>query len=196
MNIKMMKIEKIMQRIYELADNDLLVTDAKTGLNDFTMNEHYVQKLENLSKKVYKLGDEISKKAASLQEKIDAAVDQKQSMQDVSFIEEVTDWSEKCDEAQRQNKIVRFKRSNELRIKREILDSSDEEPNDQNDFAGDYDGHFNYSKANKNDPEAHSFTCDVCSKVFRDYNNLRNHDTHHKMEFYRCMMCLKVFRSL
>ena len=39
----MMKIEKIMKRIYELADNDLLVTDARTGLNDFSMNEHYVQ---------------------------------------------------------------------------------------------------------------------------------------------------------
>ena len=58
----MAKIDQILKRIYEIADNDLLVTEAKSGLNDFSMNMAYIKKLENLSKKLYKLGDEIAKK--------------------------------------------------------------------------------------------------------------------------------------
>ena len=195
-NIKMAKIDQIMKRIYELADNDLLVTDAKSGLNDFSMNMAYVKKLENLSKKLYKLGDEIAKKSAVLQEKIDEAVDRKDNMREIIFIEEITDWSQKSNEAQNQTKIERFKRSDEYRIKQETLDSSDDDIEPDTNFQGDPDAHFTYSKVNENDSECHSYKCDLCDDVFRDYNDLRNHDSHHKVEFFRCMICLKVFRSL
>ena len=39
----MAKIDQILKRIYDIADNDLLVTDAKSGLNDFSMNMAYVK---------------------------------------------------------------------------------------------------------------------------------------------------------
>ena len=33
-------------------------------------------------------------------------------------------------------------------------------------------------------------------KIFRDTNELRNHDCNHKMEFFQCLMCFLVFRSI
>ena len=61
---------------------------------------------------------------------------------------------------------------------------------------GDPDGHFMFPKVNENNPAAHNFKCKICKKVFRDSNDLRNHDTQHKMEFYHCLVCAQVFRSL
>ena len=63
-------------------------------------------------------------------------------------------------------------------------------------FSGEPDGHFQYLKQNENDAAAHNFICDLCQNVFRDTNKLQNHEASHSMEFYRCMQCLKVFRSV
>ena len=116
----------------------------------------------------------------------------------------------KCDKALRQTKITDFKSSEDFRIPTEWLDTSDEEeeleptengkkknqlkkPEQQ---LGEPDGHFMFSKTNENDPESHSFMCKHCKKTFRDRNDLRNHSGHHKMEFYTCLLCAKVFRSI
>ena len=58
------------------------------------------------------------------------------------------------------------------------------------------DGKFQYPKQNKNPAECHNFSCEECCSVFRDENELQNHDSNHKMEFYRCLQCLKIFRSM
>ena len=63
-------------------------------------------------------------------------------------------------------------------------------------FAGELDGHFAYPKVNENAPELHHFNCETCKKVFRDRNELRNHDCNHKIEFYTCMICFQIFRSI
>ena len=60
----------------------------------------------------------------------------------------------------------------------------------------DPDKHFIYPKDNENDAEKHNFVCKLCSKIFRDINDLRNHDTAHRMEFYRCLLCARIFRSM
>ena len=105
------------------------------------------------------------------------------------------DWSKKCDKAQAQQKIKRFQRSEEFRIKVEHLDSSDDDQ-DQVPESGEIDGKFQFPKQNENPAECHNFSCEECCSIFRDENELRNHDSNHKIEFYRCMQCLKVYRSI
>ena len=58
------------------------------------------------------------------------------------------------------------------------------------------DGKFTYAKKNENPPECHNFSCEECWSVFRDESELRNHDSNHKMEFYRCLQCMKIFCSM
>ena len=63
-------------------------------------------------------------------------------------------------------------------------------------YSGEPDGHFTYPKTNEHPVETHMFICQICKAVFRDQNELRNHDASHKMEFYQCMLCYKYLRSL
>ena len=120
-------------------------------------------------------------------------MDTKENLREIIYAGEVLDWSKKCTIAQEQTKIKRFKCSQEFNVKVEHLDSSDD---DETPEPGKIDGKFQYPKQNENPPECHNFSCEECCSVFRDENELRNHDSNHKMEFYRCMQCLKIFRSM
>ena len=124
----------------------------------------------------------------------------------MQYVGEVLEYSQQCELIKKQNKRPqRFKASGKFRIKRETPDSSDDEDEEpptkkskpsKEYFSADMDGHFQFPKNNKNDPAAHHFICDICDSVFRDTNELRNHLSNHSMEFYRCLKCLKVFRSV
>ena len=147
-------------------------------------------------------------KAEAIRQKIDEAVENKAQLQDCVYVGEVLEYSKLCDVIKEQDKQPqRFKASSEFRIKRELLDSSDDDDkqdevakkkknSEGNGFSGDPDGHFQYVKQNENDAVAHTFICDLCQNVFQDTNELRNHEAMHSMEFYHCMQCLKVFRSV
>ena len=50
LNIKLYKLDTLMNQIFEIADNNLILTDARTGLNDFSMNDLFAKKLDSLSK--------------------------------------------------------------------------------------------------------------------------------------------------
>ena len=204
-----------MNSVYDIADSNLILSDAKTGLNDFSMNHDFADQLDSLAKEVDGLSKYMTEKAAEIRERVDTAMQNKRKIQGVHFLTEVTNQMKKCDEAQRQTKKTDYKRSEDFRIPTEWLDTSDEEeeqlelepaetdkgkkkkqlkkPEQQ---LGEPDGHFMYSKTNENDPEAHSFMCKHCQKTFRDRNDLRNHSGHHKMEFYTCLLYAKVFRSI
>ena len=181
-----------MNQIYEIADSNLILTDACTSLNDFTMNELFAKKLDDVSKNVTGLAQRIQDKATALCDKIDKAIDTKENLCEVIYAGEVLDWSKNCTIAQEQMKIKCFKHSKEFCIKVEHLNSSDEEE-DVTPEQGELDGKFQFPTQNKNLAECHNFSCEECCSIFQDENKLRNHDSNHKIEFYRCLQCLKVF---
>ena len=206
LDLKLNKLSKHLDSIYKVADCDLILMDAKTGLNDFSANERFAKKLDDTAKKLAQLSHQLSEKATAVHDKIDAAIDTKAGLQDVQYVGEVLEYSQQCELIKKRNKCPqRFKASGKFRIKRETLDSSDDEDEEpptkkskpsKEYFSGDMDGHFQFPKNNENDPAAHHFICDICDSVFRDTNELQNHLSNHSMEFYRCLKCLKVFRSV
>ena len=205
-DIKLTKMWQIMNSIFKIADINMIITDAKSGVNDYTMNHVFVDRRDNISKEVIGLSKCLTEKAAAIRTRVDKALDDKRRFEDVSFIRDVTNQLHKCEIAQQKDprKIKEFKLSEDFGIAHETLDSSDDD-DDEDETAtgkkpqqelGEPDGHFIYSKTNENDPNSHSFMCKICQKTFRERNKLRNHSAHHKIEFYQCLVCAKVFRTV
>ena len=192
---KLSKLDAVLNLIYELADGNLLVSNAEMGLTSFSINERFAKKLEEASKCVAGLANSLSEKAVLVTQKLDEARDRKINMQDVLFGKKITDYKQKCPET-RKNPHVKFVPSQDFRIKTEwISDDSGDEGLMEN-FSGEADGHFTYPKDNENPAESHSFVCEHCGGVYRDRNKLRNHYTNHKLEFYQCLICDKIYRSV
>ena len=97
-----------MNQIFDIADSNLILTDARTGLNDFSMNEAFAKKLDDLSKMVTGLATRIQDKATELRDKIDKAIKTKDNLREIVYAGEVLDWSKKCKEAQAQKKLNVF----------------------------------------------------------------------------------------
>ena len=209
-DIKVKKLNQILERIEELADCNVLVSDAQTGLNDYSMNLKFAKKLQHISKQIDEMAQRLNDKAKLVIQKVNTARDHKASIQPVQFVEEITEPKDKCPDAKKKQ-MKCFIPSTDFRIKTEWLDTSsesetekdnpkkkktksDDSPTDN--FAGELDGHFAYPKVNENAPELHHFNCDTCKKVFHDQNEMRNHDCNHKIEYYTCMICFQVFRSM
>ena len=164
-------------------------------MTDFSINEHFAKKLEEASKRVAGLANSLSEKAVLVTQKLDEARDRKINMQDVLFVKEITDYKQKCPET-RKNSHVKFVPSQDFCNKTEwISDDSGDEGLTEN-FSGEVDGHFTYPKDNKNPAESHSFVCEHCGGVYRDRNELRNNYTNHKLEFYQCLICDEIYRSV
>ena len=77
LEVKLTMMHTLMNRIFDIADSNLLITDAKTGLNDYTMNHNFADKLESLSKEVNSLGQRLCEKAEEIRQKVDRALDEK-----------------------------------------------------------------------------------------------------------------------
>ena len=77
LNTKLYKLSTLMNKIYEIADSNLILTDARTGLNDYSMNEAFAKKLDEVSKQVCSLSEQIHEKAEAIRSKIEKAVDTK-----------------------------------------------------------------------------------------------------------------------
>ena len=73
---------------------------------------------------------------------------------------------------------------------------SDSEPDDETVQAGDMDMKFTYRKKTSNDELQHNCVCDTCQEVFCDNQELRNHESTHHKELYRCMKCSTFCRSV
>ena len=52
---------------------------------------------------------------------------------------------------------------------------------------------FTYTKENNNPVK--KYPCETCQKIFRDTQELCNHESHHHKELYCCMICFTVCRS-
>ena len=91
-----------MNGIFDIADSNLIISDAKSGLNDFSMNHDFADKLDSLAKEVLGLSKCLSEKAVQVREKVDKALDDKRRFQGVHFVRDVTNQMEKCQIAQLQ----------------------------------------------------------------------------------------------
>ena len=193
LDLKIDQLNRLLDRIVDIAECDLLLTDDRTGDAVFGMNLSFADKLDEVSQI---LSRTVATKAADLRKDIDKAIEHKVDIQDVLFFREILEPSELCQQLQeRTTPPRRFIQSSEFRAKREVL--SDEEDDIIDSVTREHrDGHFQYPKINENDPSVHSYVCQICQAVFRDINGIRNHDSQHKKEFYKCMKCLKTFRTI
>ena len=116
--MRLSKLDALLNNIFESADGDMLVSNAETGLTDFSINKKFAKKLEDASKRVAGLANWLSEKAAVVLEKLDEARDQKVQMQDIVHVEDVTDFKKKCD-ATKQHPRTKFVPSQDFRIKTE-----------------------------------------------------------------------------
>ena len=209
------KIHKILNSLFALADNDLVVSDRETGLNDWSMNLEFARKLDSMAKTLAGFSRRCSEQANVVCDKVNAACDVKRKMQDIVYLEEITKEEDKC--AKLRNKKPQPKQWDK-RIKEEPEkipevywissdDGSDEEEEEVTDkktgkktvkktkkqYPRNVDTNFTYAKENNN--KLDKFRCEQCGKRFRDSQELRNHQTNHSIEIYKCMRCTTVCRS-
>ena len=89
----------------QLPDNDLVICDRHTGLNDYTMNKKFTDKLDNLAKLLVTMSGKCCEKAMQLQLKISEAEDKKcLENQEIFFIEEIMNEGDK-------SKIIQSRKS-------------------------------------------------------------------------------------
>ena len=98
LDIKKSKLMRIMDAIFKLADNDLIVCNFDTGLNDYTKNLNFADELETMSKELAVLSNDCSEKATKIRDRIAQAKENKRLIQDVVYQTEIVKESEKCDE--------------------------------------------------------------------------------------------------
>ena len=88
---------KSLNKLYDLADNDLVICDWRTGLNDFSINLKFADKLEDLAKALVTMSSKCCQPATDIRNKISEAEDWKHiANQEIFFLGEVAD-TEKCD---------------------------------------------------------------------------------------------------
>ena len=209
---KKTKILVLIEQLWELADNDMIVCDRDTGLNDYTKNLKFADELEDLSKVMAGVSSNCSQRASKIRERIDDLKEDKRQLQDVVFMQEVLKESEK-EERARLRTPKPFVKTHEFRIKRErpLTVSSDEEEEPDNGhgkkknkkqkskgpvYSGDVDTKFAFPKENEYDEVQHpDHICVLCDKTLRDRTELRNHMSNHHKELFRCMKCSKFFRT-
>ena len=113
-------MQELLHKIFQLADNDILVCDRETGLNDYTKNLKFADKLDDISKYLVGLSQECSQKAEWIHEHIADAKEDKQLIQDVVYLQEVVKDTEK-DEYVRlcRKEPVPYVPTSEFQVKRE-----------------------------------------------------------------------------
>ena len=191
------KLQKLLGRMFDIANNDLLISNRDSGINDFDMNYQFADRLEQTSKLMVDMSKNCSQKAKLIREKVENAQDTKLHSQDAYYVGTVLKPSEFCDELRSRTKPPKQWIRDEATIvkheTRTIYISSDE--SDIDNYPGDIDTKFKYPKTNNN-KEKEQFKCDVCNKNFRDSIELRNHRSNHDLEIYRCLRCFSYCRSL
>ena len=209
LDIQKSKLMRVMNKIFEIADNDLIVCDFDTGLNDYSKNLSFANELETIAKELTVLSKDCADKAVRIRDRIDQAKEDKRLIQDVVFQQEIVKDSEKCDEIRLVCPDLNFKPKpfvpkSAFRVKRErppplIYEDSDTDPEEEKakkTRSGDPDTKFTYTKSNEFDELQHpNSICVDCDKVFRDKHELRNHMSNHHKELFRCLRCGNLSRT-
>ena len=97
LDLKISKLNQQINSIYNVVDCDLILSDARTGVNDFHVNEQFARMLEDVSKKLASLSKQAANKATEIHNKINQAVDSKVQLQDKVYIVKVLEYSKQCD---------------------------------------------------------------------------------------------------
>ena len=209
------KLLHLMGKIFDIADNDLLVCDFDTGLNDYTKNLKFADDLDSISKELAVLSNDCTNKANAIRDKIDQAKEDKRLIQDVVYLTEIVKESEKCPEIRLmrpdENYVPKaYVPTSSFRVKRErpppvLYISSDSETETTRAKkkkkkvtppSGDPDTKFAYAKGNDFDELRHpNSICILCDKVCRDQTELRNHMSNHHKELFRCLRCGNLSRT-
>ena len=186
----------LLNGIFELASNDMIVANKDSGINNYDMQYKFADKLEEVRKYFAKLNKDCADEAVKVRERIQVFQDNKNVLQESYFVQEIVKESQKVKEARDPNPTP-YIRDETVLLKREhyapYLSDSDEE---QTLAAGDIDTKFKYRKTNSNDENLHTYPCEDCDQVFRDSQELRNHQSTHHKELYKCMSCNNVSRSV
>ena len=197
------KLQEMLLKIFKLADNNILVCDRETGLNDYTKNEKFADELDDIAKHLVGLSQECTTKAARIHERIADAKEDKHQLQDIVHIQDVIKESEKDDHIKlHQKSPTRFVKTSEFQVKRKRVFFVDDPGADEEEllwdtnikYSGDPDTKFAYPKDNDNDELHHvDHICIECDKTLRDSQELRNHLSNHHKEMFRCLVCNKSF---
>ena len=155
----------------QLADNDLMLANRDTGINNYDLQYKFADKLEEVGKQLMKLTKDCLVKAAEIRDKIEFYQDSKQQFQPAYFVGEVLKTSEK-DPAAKKHAPKEFIRDETVILRKEHYatwisdsDSDDNEP-------GDMDTKFTYRKKQNNEELTNTAVCEVCEEVFWDNQEL------------------------
>ena len=129
----------------QLADNNLMLANCDTGINNYDLQYKFADKLEEVGKQLTKLTNNCSVKAAEIRDKIEFYQDSKQQFQPAYFVGEVLKTSER-DPVAKKHTLKEFIRDETVILKKEHYatwishsDSDDNKP-------GDMDTKFTYRK--------------------------------------------------
>ena len=131
----------------QLADNDLMLANCDTGINNYDLQYKFADKLEEVGKQLTKLTKDCLVKAAEIRDKIEFYQDRKQLFQPAYFVGEVLKTSEK-DPAAKKHTPKDFIRDEIVILKKEYHATwiSDSDSDDNEPEAGDMDTKFTYRK--------------------------------------------------
>ena len=90
------KLKEILENMYTLALNDLLVCNRDSGVNDYDMSLQFATRLDALSKSLIVLSNECTTKATEVREKIESAKDRKDHLQECFYVGDVLKPSQMC----------------------------------------------------------------------------------------------------
>ena len=183
------------EKILLLSDNDMVLCNRRTGVNDYEPNLEFAVKLEYLAKKLIEVSNKCSFNAQKLRDIVQVAKDKKNDLQDIVFMTEVTDVSKKCKEAlNKWPRRVKYTMEIKSEIPRWPVTISSDESDDDGPLPGDPDTRFMYIKNNSNNRDKVQFQCadKTCRKVFRDSVELNNHVSVHQYDLFRCLKCFEV----
>ena len=204
------QLHKLMNEIFHLADNDLLLSDKDSGENDYTMTLKFADKLDFISEILNGLSRQCTDRANNIRHNVDAARDTKIHMQNVILdMDFAQQQNTKIERSDKMKEILReihglktgyeavqwIKNYSQL-IKREHAPyvSSDDDSDEDTFQPSNDDTKFKFVKYNNYDETI--YKCGECNKKLRDSHELRNHMSNHKLEIYRCLKCLHVSRSV
>ena len=92
------KILTSLNKMFELADNDLVICDRRTGLNNYSINLKFADKLDNLAKSLVTMSNKCYQQAMAIHNKISESQDKKRDAnEDLFFLGEVMKEGDKCD---------------------------------------------------------------------------------------------------
>ena len=179
MDVKMSKLNEVLDQITKVAHNDLLIVDRDSGINVYDMNYAFADKLESVGRKFLKMQKRCTDQATKIRQRVGKFEDQKVELQDIMFIEDVPPKKQRVEQEY-------------LIIKQEDYAHYVDTDSDI-DEEGDWDTKFKFTKKNNNGET--NYVCNSCEGSFRDKRELRNHLANHHKELYRCLQCTVVCRS-